>query len=68
MREAARIDGASEGKVTTLTVGLASLQTEEHLAEWNTIGATSMFLLIPSVVLFLFIRRYIMEGTAITFK
>lgn len=58
----------TKGNVTTLTVGIASLKSEEHLVEWNTIGATAMFLLVPSVVLFLFIRKHIMQGTQMTFK
>lgn len=58
----------TKGSVTTLTVGVASLKSEEHLIEWNTIGATSMFLLVPSLMLFLLLRRYIMQATATEFK
>jgi len=58
----------TKGRITTLTVGLASLKSEEHLVEWNTIGATSMFLLVPSLILYLVLRRYIMQASAIGFK
>ena len=58
----------TRGKVTTLAVGIGSLQTSEYLILWNLIGAGTMYLFIPSLILFLVLRRYIMRAVAIEFK
>ena len=58
----------TKGSVTTLSVGLSAFKTGEHLMPWNLIGAATMFLFLPSLFLFLGLRRYIMQAVAIEFK
>ncbi len=58
----------TKGHVTTLSVGLSAFKTGEHLTPWNLIGAATMFLFLPSLFLFLGLRRYIMQAVATEFK
>jgi len=58
----------TRGKVTTLAVGIGALQTTEYLILWNLVAAGTMFLFIPSLLLFLGLRRYIMNAVAIELK
>ncbi len=58
----------TKGSVTTLSVGLSAFKTGEHLTPWNLIGAASMFLFIPSLIMFLALRREIMRAVAVEFK
>jgi multiple sugar transport system permease protein len=58
----------TKGRVTTLSVGLAAFKTGEHLIPWNLVGTTAMFLFLPSLVLFLGLRPYIMQAVTTEFK
>ncbi len=58
----------TKGRVTTLPVGLSALKRGEYLMQWNLIGAATMFSFIPSLILFLALRRYIMSAIAVEFK
>ncbi len=58
----------SKGNVTTLPVGLSALKRSEFLLQWNVIGAATMFSFLPSLALFLLLRRYIMNAIAVEFK
>jgi ABC-type glycerol-3-phosphate transport system permease component len=58
----------TKGHVTTLPVGLSALKRSEYLMQWNLIGAATMFSFIPSLLLFLALRRYIMSAIAVEFK
>jgi len=58
----------THGRVTTLSVGLSAFKTGEHLIPWNLIGATTMFLFLPSLFIFLGLRRYVMQAVSTEFK
>lgn len=58
----------TKGRVTTLPVGLSALKRAEYLMQWNLIGAATMFSFIPSLILFLALRRFIMSAIAVEFK
>lgn len=58
----------TKGSVTTLSVGLSAFKTGEHLTPWNLIGAASMFLFVPSLIMFLGLRRSIMRAVTVEFK
>ena len=58
----------TRGDVTTLSVGLSALKTGEGLMRWNLIGAATMFLFIPSLILFLVLKRYVLSAVAYTIK
>ncbi|KPJ84725.1 MAG: hypothetical protein AMS17_15730 [Spirochaetes bacterium DG_61] len=58
----------TRGSVTTLSVGLSAFKTGEHLIPWNLVGAAAMFLFLPSLFLFLGLRRYIMSAVTMEFK
>ena len=58
----------TRGSVTTLSVGLSELKTGEGLMQWNLIGSATMFLLLPSLILFLCLRKYIMKAIAVNLK
>jgi ABC-type glycerol-3-phosphate transport system permease component len=58
----------TKGNVTTLSVGLSAFKTGERLMPWNLIGTASMFLFLPSLFLFLGLRRYIMQAVSTEFK
>jgi multiple sugar transport system permease protein len=51
----------TKGHVTTLPVGLAALKDSAGLIPWNIIGAAMMFSFVPSLGLFLRLRRHIMQ-------
>lgn len=58
----------TRGQVTTLAVGIGALQTSEYLILWNLVGAGTMYLFVPSLILFVVLRPYIMTAVAIEFK
>ncbi len=58
----------TRGNVTTLSVGLSALKTGEELMQWNLIGAATMFLFIPSLLLFILFRNFILRAVAINLK
>ncbi|MCP4395945.1 MAG: carbohydrate ABC transporter permease [bacterium] len=58
----------TKGSVTTLPVGLSALKRSEFLLQWNLISAGTMFSFIPSLLIFLALRRYIMSAVAVEFK
>lgn len=58
----------TKGSVTTLSVGLAALKRGESLLQWNLVGNATMFSFIPSLLLFLGLRRYIMNAIAVELK
>ena len=58
----------TKGSVTTLPVGLSALKRSEFLLQWNLICAGTMFSFIPSLLIFLALRRYIMSAVAVEFK
>lgn len=59
----------TKGRVTTLSVGIASFKTSgEQLIHWNIIGAATMFLFIPSLILFIGLRSYIMKAVSFELK
>lgn len=55
----------THGKNVPLTVGLASFQSSEQFVSWNIVAVAAMFLTIPSLLLFLFMQKYIIRGIAI---
>lgn len=58
----------TRGRVTTLSVGLSALKTGEDLMRWNLVGAATMFLFIPSLIMFLSLRRTILRAVAVNLK
>ena len=58
----------TRGNVTTLSVGLASLKSGQGLMQWNLIGAATMFLFLPSLFLFLGLRRLVFGALAYNVK
>jgi len=56
---------AQDANHMTLTVGLSGLQSAERFVSWNIVAASAMFLTLPSLLLFLFMQRYIIKGVAI---
>lgn len=58
----------TRGDVTTLSVGLSTLKTGQGLMQWNLIGAATMFLFIPSLILFLVLKRHVLNAVAYTIK
>ena len=55
----------AHGENIPLTVGLASFQTSEEFAPWNTVTAAAMFLTGSSLLLFLVTQKYIIKGITI---
>jgi multiple sugar transport system permease protein len=53
----------SDPKLRTVTVGLYSFITE-HRVQWNLLIAASVAISIPTIVLFGFLQRYLVEGIA----
>jgi multiple sugar transport system permease protein len=51
--------------ITTLTLGLANLKSEEHL-DLTLIAAGAVFSLLPVVVLFVLLQRYVVQGISRT--
>lgn len=55
----------TRGDRVPLTVGLATFQTSEEMITWNVVGAASMFLVMPSLIFFLLLQKYIIKGIAL---
>lgn len=58
----------TRGTVTTLSVGLSALKTGEGLMQWNLVGAATMFLFLPSLALFIGLRRFVLGAVAYSIK
>ena len=58
----------TRGNVTTLSVGLSTLKTGEGLMQWNLVGAATMFLFLPSLLLFIGLRRLVLGAVAYSIK
>ena len=58
----------TKGSVTTMSVGIAALKTGQGVTQWNLISAATMFLFLPSLVLFLGLRTYILRAVAMDLK
>lgn len=48
----------------TLPIGIYWLRNSEGLTNWGVVMAGSLFLIIPVMIVFLFVQRYIVEGIA----
>lgn len=48
----------------TLPIGIYWLRNSEGVTNWGVVMAGSLFLIIPVMVVFLFVQRYIVEGIA----
>lgn len=48
----------------TLPIGIYWLRNSEGITNWGVVMAGSLFLIIPVMVIFLFVQRYIVEGIA----
>lgn len=55
----------TRGNRVPLTVGLAAFQTSEEMVYWNIVASAAMFLVIPSLILFLLLQKYIIKGIAL---
>lgn len=59
----------TKGTVTTLPIGLTGYaKGGEYIIQWNLIGAGSMYLFLPTLLLFLLMRRYIMRAFSLELK
>ena len=58
----------TKGNVTTLSVGITEMKSAENLMPWNLIGAGTMFLFLPTLFLFLILRKYIMQAITLDLK
>lgn len=54
----------STENMRTLPIGVARLLDQEGLARWGVVMAGTMFVVLPVVVLFVWVQRYIVEGIA----
>jgi sn-glycerol 3-phosphate transport system permease protein len=48
----------------TLPIGIYWLRNSEGVTNWGVVMAGSLFLIVPVIVVFLFVQRYIVEGIA----
>jgi len=53
----------ARGELKTLPVALAGLKESERFVQWNIIGAGCVFLIIPTLILFLIFQRFIISQT-----
>ncbi len=51
-------------EMRTLPIGIYWLRNSEGITNWGVVMAGSLFLIIPVIVVFLFVQRYIVEGIA----
>lgn len=59
----------TKGSVTTLVIGLTQYSKGgEYIIKWNLIGAGAMYLFIPTLLLFLGLRRYILMAFSLDMK
>jgi sn-glycerol 3-phosphate transport system permease protein len=48
----------------TLPIGIFWLRSQEGTIDWGVVMAGSLFLIIPVLIIFLWVQRYIVEGIA----
>ena len=59
----------TKGNVTTLSVGLAQYsQGGELLIKWHMVATMAVFLFVPTMILFLMLRRVIMGAVTVSLK
>jgi sn-glycerol 3-phosphate transport system permease protein len=46
----------------TLTVGISSFFDAEGSTEWGVVMAAAIFVIVPLLVVFVFVQRFIIEG------
>lgn len=51
-------------EMRTLPIGIYWLRNSEGVTNWGVVMAGSLFLIIPVMIVFLFVQRYIVEGIA----
>lgn len=51
-------------EMRTLPIGIFWLRNSEGITNWGVVMAGSLFLIIPVMIVFLFVQRYIVEGIA----
>lgn len=54
----------NSSNMRTLAIGIFYLFTQEGLTEWGVVMAGTTFVVVPIIVLYLFVQRYIVEGIA----
>jgi ABC-type glycerol-3-phosphate transport system permease component len=58
----------TRGRVTTLSVGLSHLKTGEQLIQWNMIASATMYTFLPALIIFLLLKKYILQAIAMNLK
>ena len=53
----------TDGSITTLPLSIYTFTTEYGL-KWTLVSADIIFMLLPMMVIYLFLQRYIVEGVA----